>query len=527
MATAESPGPNTDWHKNITCRYYIHGVCRAGDNCRYAHDQSGKPSNICKFYLGGNCRFGTTCRFDHVKPKQKQSTQQNKTTSSKTKATPSLEPSVSSKMVTLKKGKVNGLTQRSSGSLSPPGKVRMEDVIGAAEFVPGQLYIGSVPPTYSAAATSGLEPTDVDDTCCTPCQNSPNSDESATPCNGGTKELLCPFALKGTCRFGENCKYMHGDVCDMCGSACLIMDDPVQNKHHREFCLAEHEKSMKEAFAFQNSKEVKCCICFELILEKMPAKDRKFGLLSNCNHAYCLSCIRKWRSAKQYEKKVVRACPTCRVPSPFVTPSDFWVDEPEEKKKVLERYKHALSKKECKYFRQGSGSCPFGAECFYLHAYPDGSKEDRSKARHYGNGDGKIKAYRALSLWDFFEERENRFMDWDSDDDDDWFLYYDWSEDFDFSDIEDHGLWSDYFEFFGSSESSDYSDEEDVVVGESGRTAPPPSISRATGVTQGATAAVRSTASTDTEEDDNESDHARLLNPGGAHGRPSKDCVYL
>ena len=96
-------------------------------------------------------------------------------------------------------------------------------------------------------------------------------------------------------------------------------------------------------------------------------------------------------------------------------------------------------------------------------------------------------------------------MDWDSDDDDDWFLYYDWSEDFDFSDIEDHGLWSDYFEFFGSSESSDYSDEEDVVVGESGRTAPPPSISRATGVTQGATAAVRSTASTDTEEDDNES----------------------
>ncbi len=169
------------------------------------------------------------------------------------------------------------------------------------------------------------------------------------------------------------------------------------------------------------------------------------------------------------------------------------------------------SKKECKYFRQGSGSCPFGAECFYLHAYPDGSKEDRSKTRHYGNGDGKIKAYRALSLWDFFEERENRFMDWDSDDDDDWFLYYDWSEDFDFSDIEDHGLWSDYFEFFGSSESSDYSDEEDVV-GESGRTAPSPSVNRATGVTQGATAAVHSTASTDTEDDENESGIIAILN---------------
>lgn len=38
-----------------------------------------------------------------------------------------------------------------------------------------------------------------------------------------------------------------------------------------------------------------------------------------------------------------------------------------------------FSKKPCKHFDQGRGECPFGANCFYLHAYPDGTKQDRSK----------------------------------------------------------------------------------------------------------------------------------------------------
>ncbi|XP_038067207.1 probable E3 ubiquitin-protein ligase makorin-1 isoform X2 [Patiria miniata] len=518
MAAAESPGPITDWQKNITCRYFIHGVCRAGDNCRYAHDRSGKDANICKFYLGGNCRFGTNCRFDHVKPNSKTSLKKpNKTTSlgSAHKGSMSISAleDAPSKMVTLQKGVANqGMGE---DQLSPLSKVRMEDLVGAAEFVPGQLYIGSVPPTYSAAALSGVGSENVE-----PGLTATSQDEARY-----SEDMLCPFALRGTCRYGENCKFLHGEVCDMCGSACLITNDPVQNKRHRELCLAAHEKSMQEAFAFQHSREVLCCICMEVILEKSPAKERKFGLLSNCNHPYCLSCIRKWRSAKQYEKKVVRACPTCRVPSPFVTPSDFWVDEPEEKKRVLERYKEALSKKECKYFKQGLGTCPFGAECFYLHAYPDGTKEDRTKARQFTGGDGKVKTHRSFSLWEFFEERESRFMDWDSDDDDDWFLYYDWSDDFDFSDVEDHGLWSDYLEFFGSGESSDeYSEDEEREVADSVHVATP-TIAMAAASIQGAAA-----ASLDTDEEGEAgsgSEHARFLHRTSDPSRPSKDCIYL
>ena len=31
-----------------------------------------------------------------------------------------------------------------------------------------------------------------------------------------------------------------------------------------------------------------------------------------------------------------------------------------------------FSKKHCKHFNRGKGTCPFNEKCFYLHAYPDG-----------------------------------------------------------------------------------------------------------------------------------------------------------
>ena len=38
----------------------------------------------------------------------------------------------------------------------------------------------------------------------------------------------------------------------------------------------------------------------------------RFGILPSCNHCFCLPCIRKWRQAKQFEHKIIRACPECR-----------------------------------------------------------------------------------------------------------------------------------------------------------------------------------------------------------------------
>lgn len=106
-------------------------------------------------------------------------------------------------------------------------------------------------------------------------------------------------------------------------------------------CVKQHEADMELSFAIQRSKEKSCGVCFETIMEK-DSREQRFGILPNCNHCFCLSCIRKWRQAKQFDNKIIRACPECRTPSDFVCPSIYWVDTKEEKEKLIKDYKDAL-----------------------------------------------------------------------------------------------------------------------------------------------------------------------------------------
>lgn len=120
-------------------------------------------------------------------------------------------------------------------------------------------------------------------------------------------------------------------------------------------------------------------------------------------------------------------CPVCRIPSAFVTPSEVWIDDPVEKKKLIEAYKSALREKPCKYFAQGTRTCQFGASCFYKHAYPDGRVEE-TKLRHCNTSEGSTKVVKTFRLWDFLEALEDErtsaentiiFLQ-DSDSDGDW-----------------------------------------------------------------------------------------------------------
>lgn len=162
---------------------------------------------------------------------------------------------------------------------------------------------------------------------------------------------LCPFLMKsGNCRY-ETCSYAHGELCEMCGKYCLNPLDSEQRKKHERECIAVHEKEMEIAFSIQRSKEKTCGICFDIVWEK-DGREQRFGILPNCNHCFCLECIRTWRQAKQFDNKIIRACPECRVCSDFVCPSSFWVDNSEEKEKLISKYKNALSEKDCKYFNK-------------------------------------------------------------------------------------------------------------------------------------------------------------------------------
>ena len=69
-------------------------------------------------------------------------------------------------------------------------------------------------------------------------------------------------------------------------------------------CIKQHEKDMELSFAVARSRDKQCGICFEVVLDK--PREQRFGILPNCNHCFCLECIRKWRQSTQFENKIIR-----------------------------------------------------------------------------------------------------------------------------------------------------------------------------------------------------------------------------
>lgn len=365
--------------------YYMHGVCREGENCQYSHDLKDKPSMVCKYYLQGACSYGSSCRFDHVKPP-----------SARTKSASGPKP-----VPLLPRNREENKENHTMVTLTKNKQKHPKNWADAPAFVPGQTYQGissseketdtpkpvSSPLSYSAAAQSGVEFVDE------------LTDEQAA-------QMLCPFAAAvGVCPLEESCSYLHGLECEYCGNRCLHPYDTTQQQEHHQFCVESHEKDMEHSFAVQRSEGVACGICLEVVRSKEIPSEQRFGILTDCNHAFCLSCIRRWRNTSLSTNKVVRTCPICRVPSAFVTPSEIWVEDPGEKKKLIGGYKAALKEKPCRYFAQGTGTCPFGSSCFYKHAYPDGRIEE-VKLRHCNTSRGDTKIIETYRLWDFLEALE-------------------------------------------------------------------------------------------------------------------------
>ena len=374
-------GPGGGWTKQVTCRYFMHGVCKEGDNCRYSHDLSTSQSAmVCRYYQRGCCAYGDHCRYEHTKPLMQEEEEEEEETTVNPAA--KMYPSVSD-LVSLPEIVEEDIIEIEDENIDlAAAGVGAEDWVNAVEFVPGQPYCGRAAPSCTEVP---LEEMVIEE------------EYEKQEVDVEMKKELCPYAAVGECRYGENCVYIHGDICDMCGLQVLHPIDAAQRSQHIKSCIEAHEKDMELSFAVQRSKDMVCGICMEVVYEKANPSERRFGILSNCNHTYCLKCIRKWRSAKQFESKIIKSCPECRITSNFVIPSEYWVEEKEEKQKLIQKYKEAMSNKPCRYFDEGRGSCPFGGNCFYKHAYPDGRQEEPQRP----------KAQRRNRFWEFIEEREN------------------------------------------------------------------------------------------------------------------------
>jgi len=207
---------------------------------------------------------------------------------------------------------------------------------------------------------------------------------------------LCQFFMQGICRYGAGCRYVHGNTCESCQKPCLLPDNPQQNADHLGACK-ERSRMLIER---EDSKTVECGICYEKVVEK----GRRFGLLSHCEHSFCLECIREWRGSSGTSTNTVRSCPICRVTSYFIIPSEGLIIDAERKSEIIEQYKSKLSTITCKYFNKGKGTCKFGTSCMYSHLNSDGTPYTPPVSRKMQDSEGDVLWYNGLKLGMFMDD---------------------------------------------------------------------------------------------------------------------------
>ncbi|KAL6575517.1 hypothetical protein OROHE_000894 [Orobanche hederae] len=335
--------------KRVQCKFFAHGACIKGEHCEFSHDWKAPQNTICTFYQKGVCAYGTRCRYEHIKA----SRSEFPSTSS-----PDIPDSNSDLLVSI-------------GPLYPPTTPAWRE-----NSVHGDVLADNHEMGYSNTTDPSDQP-------------------------------MCSFSAAGNCPRGEKCPHIHGDLCPICGKQCLHPFRPYEREQHLKTC----KKRQKHLEALTRSQGIECSVCLELVLSKPTPSERKFGILSDCSHPFCISCIRSWRGNSPASgldvNSALRACPICRKLSYFVIPSVIWYFSEEEKKDIVESYKAKLKSIDCKHFDFGNGTCPFGTSCFYKHAYRDGRLEE-VVLRHLGAEDGNTVIAKDIRLSDFLSNLQIR-----------------------------------------------------------------------------------------------------------------------
>ena len=91
------------------------------------------------------------------------------------------------------------------------------------------------------------------------------------------------------------------------------------------------------------SRYMACALCLEVVFSRDNPRDCVFAILPNCDHCFCLVCIRTlWKCNQLLEKQ----CSVCRKMSNFYVPSKFWV-EGQDKVNLVQNYKDAMATRTC------------------------------------------------------------------------------------------------------------------------------------------------------------------------------------
>lgn len=360
--------------KRVLCKFFAHGACLKGEFCEFAHDWTVPANNVCTFYQRGACSYGTRCRYEHVRV-------------SRPLSSPSASPA------NLSQSMFAGSTPVTYSSGTVSGGVDHLPSVTAEVSGPNKTSLAPDKPAWDKKLGDGIV------------SDSSNIGESRNL--NPADRPICSFAAAGNCPHGELCPHMHGDLCPTCGKHCLHPFRPQEREEHLTTC----KKRQNHLEALKHSQEIECSVCLERVLSKPTAAERKFGILSECDHPFCISCIRNWRSSSPSHgmdvNSALRACPICRKLSYFVIPSIIWYSSKEEKEEIVESYRTKLRSIDCKHFDFGNGTCPFGTSCFYKHAYRDGRLEE-VVLRHLGAEDGQTVIAKDIRLSDFLSNMHLR-----------------------------------------------------------------------------------------------------------------------
>ncbi|TYZ61818.1 hypothetical protein PybrP1_002300 [[Pythium] brassicae (nom. inval.)] len=358
--------PREDLAKSpLPCKFFLQNACTAGRACKFSHvtdaaqqssltvvsastgDKSVAPGAFrvhCKFFKNGACAAGDKCPYVHQVAKSVSSSGSHKTTAKRTSA------------VTMHVLSPNPKAHGDEHEEKPAAQTAVSEDAAEqhlSDFISKEeeLFYYGAPGEFAA------------------------SDMAAPPQHSGPSKT-CTYFLQGLCRYGDSCFYLHA-----------LRED------------VDTEDDMLEiGRELQASAELECNICYDNILQK----EERFGLLSGCTHAFCLSCVRNWRGTADQPKQTVRQCPVCRVETLFVIPSSRMVTSEARKKALVDTYRKNLAAIPCRHFSEGRGTCPFGTSCFYAHRYPDGTLDARV-VRTAVDADGHYDVLRQARLAHFFQ----------------------------------------------------------------------------------------------------------------------------